>query len=82
MKSLLLTSVMLTSICITTAYADFHDWAPTPPMGWNSYDYYGSINIRKGNGQYGNNYNQFGSNNGCGGCGGVNYPEPYNYFDF
>ena len=42
MKSFLLTSVMLASICITTAYADFHDWAPTPPMGWNSWDCYGS----------------------------------------
>ena len=21
--------------------ADFHDWAPTPPMGWNSFDCFG-----------------------------------------
>ena len=20
---------------------DFHEWAPTPPMGWNSWDCYG-----------------------------------------
>ena len=22
-------------------YGDFRDWAPTPPMGWNSWDCYG-----------------------------------------
>ena len=23
-------------------WADFHDWAETPPMGWNSWDCYGA----------------------------------------
>ena len=25
----------------TLSAADFHDWAPTPPMGWNSFDCFG-----------------------------------------
>ena len=25
------------------ARGDFHEWAPTPPMGWNSWDCYGSM---------------------------------------
>lgn len=29
--------IMLTS----AALADFHEWAPTPPMGWNSWDCFG-----------------------------------------
>lgn len=26
----------------SVAAADFHDWAPTPPMGWNSWDAFGT----------------------------------------
>lgn len=26
----------------TPAQTDFHDWAPTPPMGWNSWDCFGA----------------------------------------
>lgn len=30
------------AVCALTASADFRAWAPTPPMGWNSWDCYGS----------------------------------------
>lgn len=28
-------------VCLPARAADFHDFAPTPPMGWNSWDCYG-----------------------------------------
>src|ERR1700749_3581915 len=34
----------LFALCFTSmavAQKDFHDWAATPPMGWNSWDCYG-----------------------------------------
>ena len=30
-----------TSIAQSSSQKDFHTWAPTPPMGWNSWDCYG-----------------------------------------
>ena len=34
-----MTTILLHSIAVDAASAgDFHDWAPTPPMGWNSWD--------------------------------------------
>jgi alpha-galactosidase len=42
MKSIFLLSVMFFSIwCIAQPAKTFHQWAPTPPMGWNSWDCYG-----------------------------------------
>mgnify|MGYP003579417446 CR=1 FL=1 len=34
--------LMLLFAAGTTAAADFHDWAPAPPMGWNSWDAFGT----------------------------------------
>ena len=31
----------VTLAAASLAAADFHDWAPTPPMGWNSFDCFG-----------------------------------------
>ncbi len=28
---------------MNTSSSDFHDWSPTPPMGWNSWDCYGPL---------------------------------------
>ncbi len=28
-------------LAASAAFADFHDWAPTPPMGRNSWDCFG-----------------------------------------
>ena len=39
---LLLTLISITSFAqINKAAKDFHQWASTPPMGWNSWDAYG-----------------------------------------
>ncbi|MBQ4295348.1 MAG: NPCBM/NEW2 domain-containing protein [Prevotella sp.] len=46
-KTLLTLAVMALSLCASTAQeapATFRTWAPTPPMGWNSWDcYYSSV---------------------------------------
>ena len=34
-------NVLLGVFLFSTAFADFKDWAKTPPMGWNSWDCYG-----------------------------------------
>ena len=39
MRSLSIAGAMLAAS--TLSAADFHDWAPTPPMGWNSFDCFG-----------------------------------------
>lgn len=39
-KQLLL--FVLASMTAGYLWADFHDWAATPPMGWNSWDCYGA----------------------------------------
>ena len=39
LKTLTLACVMIAGA--TLSAADFHDWAPTPPMGWNSFDCFG-----------------------------------------
>ncbi|MBR6239944.1 MAG: hypothetical protein IKQ82_00655 [Lentisphaeria bacterium] len=39
MKALSLACFMFAATAL--AAADFHDWAPTPPMGWNSFDCFG-----------------------------------------
>lgn len=37
-----LNSLFIIVLCLlSTAFADFKDWAKTPPMGWNSWDCYG-----------------------------------------
>jgi alpha-galactosidase len=36
MRRLLL--ILLATAAVRSDGADFHDWAPTPPMGWNSWD--------------------------------------------
>jgi alpha-galactosidase len=42
MKSTCLLAVMFFSTCCIAQQAKiFHQWAPTPPMGWNSWDCYG-----------------------------------------
>ncbi|MCC8088927.1 MAG: glycoside hydrolase family 27 protein [Rikenellaceae bacterium] len=40
MKKLFIFCVCI-CLCTASAYADFKDWALTPPMGWNSWDCYG-----------------------------------------
>ncbi|HVT72351.1 MAG TPA: glycoside hydrolase family 27 protein [Lacunisphaera sp.] len=40
--SRLLALVLLAPAALLAADADFHDWAPTPPMGWNSWDCFGT----------------------------------------
>jgi len=38
------TTIITKSVTLTASWAlpkDFYNWAPTPPMGWNSYDAYG-----------------------------------------
>ena len=44
-KKVLLTGLILASVCSASLLAqqktDFHEWAKTPPMGWNSWDCYG-----------------------------------------
>ena len=40
MKKLL---VLLAAAPIAAFASDFHDWATTPPMGWNSWDCYGAV---------------------------------------
>ena len=42
-----ITSISLISFCLLCAAGpvpavDFHSWAPTPPMGWNSWDCFGT----------------------------------------
>ena len=38
------TVAVLALLAVLSAGAgDFHDWAPTPPMGWNSFDGYGTL---------------------------------------
>ena len=34
--------VAVVAACVCGANADFHEWAATPPMGWNSWDCYGA----------------------------------------
>lgn len=34
-------NVLLGAFLFSTAFADFKNWAKTPPMGWNSWDCYG-----------------------------------------
>ncbi len=43
MKIAKLSATLFLSLCISGwAFAqDFHEWAATPPMGWNSWDCYG-----------------------------------------
>lgn len=44
MKNLLFTFLLLISCSVENTFAqqkDFHQWAATPPMGWNSWDCYG-----------------------------------------
>ena len=39
LKTLTIACAMLAGAALSAA--DFHDWAPTPPMGWNSFDCFG-----------------------------------------
>ena len=39
LKTLTLACAALAAAALSAA--DFHDWAPTPPMGWNSFDCFG-----------------------------------------
>ena len=39
-RRLLFTTTVL--LAISSAHADFHAWAATPPMGWNSWDCFGT----------------------------------------
>ena len=39
LKTLSIACAMLAGAALSAA--DFHDWAPTPPMGWNSFDCFG-----------------------------------------
>ena len=39
MKALTIACFMIAAAALSAA--DFHDWAPTPPMGWNSFDCFG-----------------------------------------
>lgn len=42
MKKIFLLSTFLIALTLVSAgQSDFHSWAPTPPMGWNSWDCYG-----------------------------------------
>ncbi len=44
MKNCLLYFIVFLSVCTLSASAqktNFHQWAPTPPMGWNSWDCFG-----------------------------------------
>jgi len=44
MKRRTILSILLLVISFTSysqAIKDFHNWASTPPMGWNSWDCYG-----------------------------------------
>src|SRR5665647_1077925 len=43
MKKLYLLSsfLILCSLIVFGQNADFHSWAPTPPLGWNSWDCFG-----------------------------------------
>ncbi|MFT3680231.1 MAG: NPCBM/NEW2 domain-containing protein [Ferruginibacter sp.] len=38
---LLIVSFLLAGDCVAQQKKDFHQWAATPPMGWNSWDCYG-----------------------------------------
>jgi hypothetical protein len=40
MKTALL--ALITAALPLSSTADFHDWAASPPMGWNSWDYFGT----------------------------------------
>jgi hypothetical protein len=48
LNALLLSTVLAGAVVVTGVFAaapvsaDFHDWAPTPPMGWNSWDCFGA----------------------------------------
>ncbi|MBV7528532.1 glycoside hydrolase family 27 protein [Chitinophaga sp. sic0106] len=41
MKKMLLLAAMIACYVHVQAQKDFHQWAATPPMGWNSWDCYG-----------------------------------------
>jgi len=41
MKKIFLLAISIACYCYAQAQKDFHQWAPTPPMGWNSWDCYG-----------------------------------------
>jgi hypothetical protein len=42
MKKTLITALtLLASVTFAQHKADFHQWAATPPMGWNSWDCFG-----------------------------------------
>ena len=40
-KAILLTFVFYSFTMFADDVKDFHSFAPTPPMGWNSWDCYG-----------------------------------------